>query len=130
MHGVLGTVVRGQVSVVALHAGVVVLVAEGVLDRVPHLAARNGIAELVGLAERRQSKNQRHQSSNHYLRMDHGVSPRSAPKSLLKNYCKTCFGYKSGDALGSPDYYKSILGHSGAKCFSASGHQTPFSTNS
>jgi hypothetical protein len=32
--------------------------------------------------------------------------------------------------LGSPDYYNSILGHSGAKCFSASGHQTPFSTNS
>jgi hypothetical protein len=51
-------------------------------------------------------------------------------RSLLKNYCKTCFGYKSGDALGSPDDYKSILGHSGAKCFSASGHQTPFSTNS
>ena len=47
-------------------------------------------------------------------------------RSLLKNYCKTCFGYKSGDALGSPDYYKSILGHSGAKCFSASGHQTLF----
>ena len=21
----------------------------------------------------------------------------------MKNYCKTCFGYKSGDALGLPD---------------------------
>jgi hypothetical protein len=32
--------------------------------------------------------------------------------------------------LLSPDYYKSILKHSGAKRSSASGHQTPFSSNS
>src|ERR1035437_1800789 len=60
----------------------------------------------------------------------HASAQLHSTRSLLKNYCKTCFGYKSGDALGSPDYYKSILGHSGATCFSASGHQTPFSTNS
>jgi hypothetical protein len=51
-------------------------------------------------------------------------------RSLLKNSRNTRFGYKFGDASGSPDRYKSLLGHSAAMCFSASGHRMHFSTSS
>jgi multidrug efflux pump subunit AcrA (membrane-fusion protein) len=53
MNGVLHMVGSSHLGVVTLHDGVVLRIAKGVFDPAPHLAARNGIGTLVGLAEHR-----------------------------------------------------------------------------